>query len=226
MTVTQEVDASGVLMTKKCIRNVTTGQELNIILNRQVGGVMTGGRMYLGPVGRGPVGTDFYPAGKEPFQVIECLDLYDPSAADPENVVEVGVLEADLRAMYPYDPVRIVGLTWIERVMSYPIGRRPEWAPAMPVVQPQGTVHHDGDAGVQQTGGEGQVEPAVDKTAAAVVDEPSVPQAVDRAVDRHSGGPPPAVDRSVDRQGSEVQVEAIPSTQVAPEPPTMVLDAA
>jgi hypothetical protein len=233
MTVTQEVDAAGVLVTKKCLRNVTTGQELNIILNRQVGGVMTGGRMYLGPVGHGPVGTDFYPAGKEPFQVIECLDLYDRSAAEPENVVEVGVLEADLRAMYPYDPVRIIGLTWIERVMSYPIGRRPEWAPAMPVVQPQGTVHHDGDAGVQQTGGEGQVEPAVEKTSAAVVEEPSVPQAVDRAVDRHSGGPPPAVDRhsggpppavdrSVDRQGSGVQVEAIPSTQVAPEPPTVV----
>jgi hypothetical protein len=43
-------------------------------------------------------------------------------------------------------------------------------------------------------------------------------------VDRHSGGPPPAVDRSVDRQGSEVQGEAIPSTQAVPEPPTMVVE--
>jgi hypothetical protein len=190
MTVTQEVDATGVLMTRKCIRNVTTGQELNIILNTQEGGVMTGGRMYLGPVGRGPIGTDFYPAGREPFQVIECLDLYDPIAAGPENVLEVGVLEANLRAMYPYDPVRIVGLTWIERVMAYPIGRRPEWAPTMPVVQPQGTVHHDGDAGVKQTGGEGQVEPAVDKAAAAVVESQVFPRRwTERltvtAVDRH-----------------------------------------
>jgi hypothetical protein len=117
----------------KWIKEFPSQFVMGMKLNKFLNGLLAEGREYLGPIGM-----DWYPRAKVPWQVVEAFIgcRNNTAMASPEVRIDMPHFESGLLLLPLESPIRGNGLRWVDVVYAYPAGDRPDWEVVPPIRGP------------------------------------------------------------------------------------------